>query len=245
MSGFDIETLLRFTPPEYLCERCFALLPPSPDLRAGRCSACGVAYVPTAEYPRCEDYLASKGLRVRFDNLTEHSRRLARVAWNARRSFAAQTDYPPMRALLEALHEARQFVHFTTFGISALLLGALRLAAYSVPVRGVVSGVRSEPMIRELSEYQDEAPGLALRVYPRESQWFPHQKIIVVDGLLAFKGSANLTDYGWRKAAHGHEVIEVVSDIREVSELNNRYFSTAWAGYEAAREGGQIVMASF
>lgn len=35
----------------------------------------------------------------------------------------------------------------------------------------------------------------------------PHQKVLVVDGLLAFKGSANLTTAGWRKAAEQCEII--------------------------------------
>jgi len=57
----------------------------------------------------------------------------------------------------------------------------------------------------------------------------PHQKLVVIDGLLAFKGAANLTLAGWRKAAQGRDVVEVVTDVDEVIDLNNRLFSPIWA----------------
>ena len=128
-----------------------------------------------------------------------------------------------MRALLAALQTAQQSVHFTTYGLSALLLGALKLTAQRIDVRGIVSGIKNDSMLRELTEYADEAPRMNLRVYPNESQYFPHQKIIVIDGLLAFKGSANMTDFGWRKAALGREVIEPMTDVGEVVDLHNRF----------------------
>jgi phosphatidylserine/phosphatidylglycerophosphate/cardiolipin synthase-like enzyme len=246
MPGFDIDSLLRFTPPEFLCARCYAIMSVSPDLRVGRCPVCGVNYVATAEFPRCEGYLESKGLRVQFDHVIEHSQQLARVARKARESLnSPRSDYPPMRALFEALNNAQQFVHFTTYGISALLLGAVKMTAQRVPVRGLVSGIKNDSVYRELTEHANEAPMLETRLFQQDSQWFPHQKIIVIDGLLAFKGSANLTDFGWRKAAQGREVIEIVTDLREISELHNRYFSAAWASYDDARQGEQILMSSF
>src|SRR5688500_933531 len=53
MQGFEIDSLLRFSPPEFLCERCFAILNPTPDVRVGRCPICGVIYVATEEFPTC------------------------------------------------------------------------------------------------------------------------------------------------------------------------------------------------
>jgi hypothetical protein len=55
-----------------------------------------------------------------------------------------------------------------------------------------------------------------------------HQKLVIIDGLLAFKGSANLTLNGWRKAAKGLDLVEVVTDVNEVTQLHNEYFSPAW-----------------
>jgi hypothetical protein len=55
----------------------------------------------------------------------------------------------------------------------------------------------------------------------------------VIDGLLAFKGSANLTMTGWRKAEIGHEEIEVITDVKKAIALHNRYFSPVWANLSA------------
>jgi phosphatidylserine/phosphatidylglycerophosphate/cardiolipin synthase-like enzyme len=147
---------------------------------------------------------------------------------------------------MEALTLAKHCVHFTTFGISAIMLGAVKLAAQRVAVRGIISGIKRDEMYRELTTYADDSPLLQTRVFGQNSQWFPHQKLIVIDGMLAFKGSANLTDIGWRKAAQGQEVIEVITDLREVVELNNRYFSPVWIGFERSGNGvtEQITMAS-
>jgi phosphatidylserine/phosphatidylglycerophosphate/cardiolipin synthase-like enzyme len=108
-------------------------------------------------------------------------------------------------------------------------LGALKVVAQKVPVRGIISNV-DPPLSAEIKNYADESPYMELRLFeqrgvssPEDSQ--PHQKLIVIDGLLAFKGSANLTLSGWRKAAIGRDVIEVVTNVNEVRELHNRFFS--------------------
>lgn len=245
--GFDLDSLLNFAPAQYVCERCCALLANVPEHFAYRCPSCDVAYVPTEEFPSVGGYLAARGLALAQDDLIDHARRLALIARRARAGMSGQaSDYPPMRALLETLNTAQRCVHFTTFGISALLVGALKLAAQRIDVRGIISGIKRDEMFRELEVHGDEAPRLQTRLFSQESAWFPHQKIIVIDGLMAFKGSANMTDIGWRKAAQGREVIEVVTDVREVIELNNRFFSPVWIGFEARaqRDAAQITMAS-
>lgn len=234
---FDISSLLRFTPPQVVCERCCALL----AHMDGICPVCGVEYIITDEFPTYAGYFHQRGLTIQFHDVIEHSQRLARIARLLRESYGGQTTshYPPMRALLSALQAAEQCIHFTTYGMSALLLGALKLTAQRVDVRGIVSGVKTEVMMREMTGYQEEAPRLSLRTFSGDDRYFPHQKIIVIDGLMAFKGSANMTDFGWRKAATGHEVIEVVTDVAEVADLNNRFFSPVWTGDHA---GERILM---
>lgn len=233
MQSFDIDSLLRFTPAQYLCERCFALLPEIPDGLPYRCPVCGVMYLPTDEFPTPGAYLGARGLGITFEEPVTHAQNLALLARRARASLSGQTtDYPPMRALLEALTTARCCVHFTTFGISAFLLGVLKLAAQRVPVRGIISGIKRDEIYRDLTTHAGDAPLMQTRLFGQNSQWFPHQKIIIIDGMFAFKGSANMTDIGWRKAAQGREVIEVITDMREVIELNNRYFSPVWVGFD-------------
>jgi phosphatidylserine/phosphatidylglycerophosphate/cardiolipin synthase-like enzyme len=251
MPGFDIEALTRFAPPEFLCERCCALLsslprttPHGKNAPMLRCPVCAVQYVPTDEYPTAADYLSARGLHLKTPDIFAHSAQLGRIAHALRRSLNGNApDYPPMRGLLEALTSAQHFVHFTTYGISALLLGVLKAAAHRIDIRGVVSGVKNEGVYRELTEYHDESPRLQTRVFQQDGQYFPHQKMIVIDGLMAFKGSANMTDFGWRKAAHGREVIEIVTDVSDVIDLHNRYFSPVWASFEASDdENTAIVM---
>lgn len=231
MYHFDLDSLLRFTPPRFLCERCSALLTDiSPGQDSFSCPVCGVRYVADATPLRPEDYLRMRGLAIDFPDVIGHGQQLARIARQARESLMGKRAlYPPMRALLEALGVAQHFVHFTTFGISAMLVGALKMTAQRVDVRGVVSGIKQNALYQELTGYTDESPRMVIRVFTDDALHFPHQKIIVIDGLIAFKGSANLTDFAWRKAAQGHEVIELVTDVAEVVELHNRFFSPVWA----------------
>ncbi|MCS7071825.1 MAG: hypothetical protein NZM00_09995, partial [Anaerolinea sp.] len=129
MHHFDLDSLLRFTPPRFLCERCAALLI---DLHTDRskfsCPVCGVTYLAGTEVLSVEDYLRARGLEIHFSDVIGHSQQLARIARQARESLMGKRAlYPPMRALFEALGSARRFVHFTTFGISAMLVGALKM----------------------------------------------------------------------------------------------------------------------
>jgi phosphatidylserine/phosphatidylglycerophosphate/cardiolipin synthase-like enzyme len=134
-----------------------------------------------------------------------------------------------LHSLLQALAESQQFVHFVSFGISWQFVGVLKLAAQKKTVRGVISNADRES-VSELVEFRDDAPRLHVHAFGQDKQLqdVPHHKLIIVDGLLAFKGSANLTLPGWRKAEKGLEIIEVVTDIAEVTRLHNEYFSPLW-----------------
>ncbi|HYX72879.1 MAG TPA: phospholipase D-like domain-containing protein [Nitrososphaera sp.] len=159
---------------------------------------------------------------LELDAPLEHSRNLAEAA----------SEGPPMRALYKTLGHAKSFVHLVTYGISQMHLGALKVIAQKVQVRGIISNADTY-LSEEIRDYAAEAPELKLRLFNQSSSRAernqPHQKLVVIDGLLAFKGSANLTLSGWRKAAIGRDVIEVVTDINSVKNLHNRLFSPIWA----------------
>jgi phosphatidylserine/phosphatidylglycerophosphate/cardiolipin synthase-like enzyme len=152
------------------------------------------------------------------------AQQLAEIAERMRsyqeKQIAAPWTYTPLHGLLKALSVARKFVHFTTYGgIPHLLIGALKVTAQRVAVRGIVSGAKgealSEGMVSELTDYREEAPDMHVKIHDSSlTGWksMPHQKLIIIDGLLAFKGSANLTLSGWRKAAEGRDVVEVVTE---------------------------------
>jgi len=249
--SFDIGTLLEFEPPRYLCERCCGLLRAAPfdwHTRKAVCPVCQVEYIPTDEYPyiRVGDYLEQEGLGVAFKDLIGHSRSLASIARQMRTAPASpQLPNGPslLSGLFQCLLRAERFVHFVSYGMSEMLLGALRMAAQRVAVRGIVSNVE-ERLATELRDHAADARHLKTRLFERgadAAQWhaMPHQKVIIVDGLLAFKGSANLTVSGWRKAEAGRDIIEVVTDVQEVVALNNRFFSPVWTEFDSRQ---QIVM---
>jgi hypothetical protein len=111
-----------------------------------------------------------------------------------------------------------------------------------VPVYGFVSGVEEYTRI-ELTEFPDEAPRLHAHVIqPAQGAWdAPHQKLIVVDGLFAFKGSTNLTNRAIRKADQGLDLNESVTNFQRVTDLNNRYFAPVWKSI-ARPKSNEIVM---
>ena len=240
---FNIESLLDFKPARYLCEKCLALLQTLPIGSRDNplvCPVCKVRYNPTDQYDNWSlgKYLKDTGYHLALENPTAHGRSLAAISARLRKN---DEHYPPLRGLFEALNTAKHFVHFTTYGVSHLLIGALKMASQRVSVRGIVSNVDASAL-SELSEFPREAPGFAVKTYGTQASWteMPHQKLIVVDGLFAFKGSANLTLNAWRKSAKGRDLLEVATDVDEVIKLHNRFFASLWG--ELSDKGDSIEM---
>jgi phosphatidylserine/phosphatidylglycerophosphate/cardiolipin synthase-like enzyme len=114
-------------------------------------------------------------------------------------------SYPPLRALLKALNQAKSFVHLVSYGITQIMMGALKVTAQHVPVRGIVAGRNlGEQITSDVEDYKNEAPDLSIAFWNHErfrGVDEPHQKLIIIDELLAFKGSGNFTRTAWRSAA--------------------------------------------
>lgn len=218
MSSFDIISLLRFEPPQFVCDHCSAIFNNARKLKLQKgdktcCPICGYDLLQWKEW--------GGRYEIVFDNVIEHSRELARIA---------TCDMLPLEKLYKALDQSKAFVHFVTWGISHQHIGALKLVAQRVKTKGIISGIK-QSLAEELRESEKEAERLILRTFPLSANLsvdIPHTKLIVIDGLLAFKGSANLTLNGRRKAAQGREHIEVVTDIQQIKDLNNRLFSPIW-----------------
>jgi hypothetical protein len=235
--GFDIEQLLAFRPPRYYCEKCLALciVPKEPAISSAPrigptvCHVCGVRYEPTESYNRWElaRYLEQQGCTLLFRDPVGHAQRLATVARQIR---ANSGSYPPMRCFYDLLGAAEQFIHFATYNISHIMIGALKLASNRVTIRGIV-GVTDPNTANELTEYNNESPRFLVKVCSTSeaSDNIVHQKLVVIDGLLALKGSANLTQAAWRKVLDGRDALEPATDINEVMTLHNRLFSVHWA----------------
>ena len=232
MSGFDISNLVRFNTPSYLCEKCLAIDEPAYNRRRSEsvCGVCHVEYLATMDYRKSEvDHYLSRERRldIRFSDPIAHGKTLATIAGDFNRTSGPGCDYPPdLHALYRLLLAAESFIHFSSMNITHVLIGAMKLISHRVGVRGLVTGVRSDTA-EELMNNKDEAPQFGCHVFEPGPD-APHQKLIIVDGLLALYGSANLTHPSWRKTGRGLEILEVVTDVAKVKELNNKYFAPIW-----------------
>ena len=234
-SPLNLLSLLNFDQPLAQCQKCLAILPglSRNNKRQIYCSHCKVEYTVNSNFPveLVRSHFRKQRLYINdIDDIFGHSKQLASIA---RRVQQNNPDYPPMRGLLESQNQAQRFVHFITYGISHQFIGAMKVTAQRIPVRGVVSlPPDQDRLLPELENYKNEAPNLEIKVV-RASSYnryeLPHQKLIVIDGLLAFKGSANLTLTAWRKAQWGYDEVEVVTNMEKVINLHNRYFSAIWA----------------
>jgi hypothetical protein len=245
--GFDITSILDFNPPRYICPACRGLMRSiKSDYRQKptdhSCSVCEVKYdveIDGGDDPTWDrawtvsthDYFKRNGLLLDHADLLSHATKLAEVVRESRGAGPRlrRDPWPTMRTFFEVVSRARYFVHFASWGMSHQLVGALKMASMRVPVYGFASNVDAGTRA-ELTEYPTEAPGLIAKVIPTEQNIYdaPHQKLLIVDGLVAFKGSANLTNAGLRRADRGLDLSETVTDYAKVTELNNKYFAPVW-----------------
>jgi len=112
-----------------------------------------------------------------------------------------------------SIAKAKYFINVATYTIDKVFLGQLEVKSQQgVDVHIVVGRVDDE-----LRKYLKASEKLSEIVrYDPES----HVKLVVIDGVLAFKGSANLTLDGWQRLK---ELREVTTIPEEVKELNNDY----------------------
>lgn len=245
MPGFDITSILDFQPPQWICPACRGLVG---SFKLKRVEGSGPQAKVDWLYfcPECATQLTvdswsrsrnvgvtkaltGEGLAVHRNDLFEHATGLAKMVQESRGGEWVGDPWPTMRLFFEALSRAREFVHFASWGMSHVMIGALKLTSMRVPVYGFVFNVEAHART-ELTEFPDEAPNLHAKTIPSSQGIYdaPHQKIIIIDGLLAFKGSTNLTGSGMRRADRGLDVQETVTDFHEVTKLNNKYFAPVW-----------------
>lgn len=234
MAGFDIEELLDLNIALRWCMKCLCLLPKPysqcySDGYHLKCPICEVKYIPTSDY-QYKDFTVFLEKKVgrplkNIPDIIGHIKALASIA----RSVKSK-NYSPLHGLFKALSISIGFVHFTSYGTTQMMIGALKMLSHRVPIRGIVSNP-GESILSEITDFSEESPNLDIKIYDSgEFQYrdVPHQKLIVIDGILAFKGSTNLTQQAWRKAAQDFEVVDIVTNVDEVINFHNRYFSSVW-----------------
>jgi hypothetical protein len=208
------------------------------------CPICNLTYVGVNPlFPEIElrKFFEEYKCYFKYKNIIEHSKKLAGTIVQAKNYLKEDdkeapwvTPYPPMRAILTSLIKAEHFVHFVSYGMNEMFFGCLKMISQNIPVRGIISNATPE-LIEDYKRYNNiESPNLKLRFYSQGYNWqeSAHQKLIIIDGLVAFKGSANLTKNGWRKALQGKEIIEYLTTVNDVVEYNNQYFSREWASFK-------------
>jgi len=242
--SFDIGCFLNFEPSKYICIKCKALLhelkevekPQETKCRSYICPICKMIYHTNEFFWNYPEFFSHEEHQLNYgNNIVEHCKSLANIAMRAKEYLIEPKEeeylmmsYPPMRAFLESIQESQEFIHFVSYGISSSILGALKAVAVKVPVRGIVSGV-SKKLKQEIEEYFYESPGLQIKTFIRGDWSSPHQKFIIIDGLLALTGSVNLTDNGMRNAEKGRDIIEYITDIEKIISINNNHFSPIWS----------------
>lgn len=227
MANFDIATLLKFDPPEFVCKNCARIFHRSEvvdfpfDTEWLKCSICGKQHSAESEFKK-----------LRFGNIVDHSRKLASIA-DAMEQSLKDKKTPPLRILLSALLCAENFIHLTSYGLNHTMLGGLKLIAQAVDVRGLIANA-DDNLCSAINDYKEENPRLdlvairATKTYRQVKDQIPHQKLIIIDGLLAFAGSTNFTLQAWRNAREGLEHIEIITEIGKIQDLHDRLFSQHW-----------------
>jgi len=247
-AGFDIETLANFEAPRARCPHCLGLWTVTvPDWSTGTfgCPICDTYFSrPFTIYSAFSPYEIQFGssaapgfpIDLGVDPL-QHAAELGRVARDLRLHDESLT---PLRALMLLLRTARAFVHVTTLNLDEFMLAVLEMTAQTVHVGVLVAGL-SKRMEPEVEHAREEAPGLDIRVEKMDDQGVhSHSKLIVVDGLVAVSGSANMNHLAWRKALSGRELITVDTDTEKVRALNDRHFARLWSELTPEKERGQL-----
>lgn len=225
--------------PFYRCHRCLHLRRAKfPKAKAGGfvCPGCGAHHQQPPDWGAVERFLKKNDGVVDFDDFQAHAKKLARGADLVGRPFLDSAFFE----LVDLFKSARRFVHFASWGMDHQMIGALKVISHDVPVRGIVSNIGPNTR-QELMEFPSDAPAMQVRCHPAQDGWAaPHQKLVVIDGLVAITGSANMTVNAWRKVDQSNDLVQVDTNVGRVWDLNNRYFAPKWEGL-ALDPKGRIV----
>jgi hypothetical protein len=239
---FDLISWYRHRPADSMCENCRAVYVRG---AAGESSSYrDVVWKGKLLKPECRVC----GLKVDQENESVFVRRpgddnepdlyeLAAVAASLPPTSSLKSfRFEPLASLFKAINAARWFIHFTTYSLDSTILGALRMASHRAQVRGIVGKLNDFDQ-RALESMNADNPADVTSdflILSRSSKTpmidGVHSKLIIIDGVLAIKGSANLTVNGFIKAGKdsASEIVEAVSVPNEVLRLNNTYFARHW-----------------
>ncbi len=169
------------------------------------------------------------GMRQEFPNLTFDDLR---------------PGYRPLNYLIQALNRTKHFVHIVTESIDGFFVGMLAMKYFEsdIDIHVIVwHPQKMYPDLKRLMEHSVFIKGYERRVRPLargilvETISEAHQKLIILDGCVAFYGSANTTLDGWTRPG---ELIRFTNDIEEIQDLNHNFFSTFVLKKRAKKQDG-------
>ena len=126
---------------------------------------------------------------------------------------------PNIWNISEAIRKAKHFIHVVTTTIDKHFFSLLYYKSKSDPLVEVKLVIKELGKMRGYIADLIYVSNLENKVKVHEEA---HQKLVIIDGVLAFKGSANLTEQGWRREG---EIREIVAIPRIVEKLNERFFA--------------------
>ena len=146
-----------------------------------------------------------------------------------KRFIYALPQYRNFNYLLDALSKAKYFINITTESVDMFFLGmlALKFRQKDIEINIIIKHPPSiNPdldWIRPRSELikRDTTTGIRLITVPSINQ-----KLVVLDGYLAFKGNTNASLHEWTKQDSS---LKFVTNRDEIQSLNRQFFSSILA----------------
>ena len=177
---------------------------------------------------------------VYLDNQNKNLQKLAREwahGFPRMRFSDRRVQYRPMNYLMEALVGAKHFINVATESMDSFFLGLLSLKFFEQDIEIKVILWHPQRLYETQKRLWDNS--ILLKDYRDRERFLMrgisidiinevHQKLIVIDGYLALKGSVNATLAGWSRRG---ENVEFTVDPDEVQELN----TTLFAEFRAAK----------
>lgn len=158
-----------------------------------------------------------------------------KTEWPSGRFDDDRPYYRPLNYLLDALRLAKGFVNIATESMDGFFLGMLALKQSEPDIEQRVMIWHPQRLYQDFSQLMDHST--IVKGYQRRENGISrgllvvtvsnaHQKLVVIDGCIAFKGSANASLDAWTGQGN---IIEFVTDRDEIWKLNRKYFAAYMA----------------
>ncbi|MFC1932619.1 hypothetical protein ACFLXU_03180 [Chloroflexota bacterium] len=152
--------------------------------------------------------------------------------------------YRPLNYLLDALKLAKNFVNIATESMDAFFLGVLCLKQSEPEIEQRVMLWHPQRLYEDLGQLMNHS--MVIKGFQKRENVISrglliatvskaHQKLFVIDGVVAFKGSANASLDAWTDQGN---IIDLVTNPISIQTLNRRYF----ASYMAKKRTGVDVL---